>query len=193
MLGIDHDTKEIENCRAISQRAQIENAAFEVADLQSLTCSDRFDLIVCVDILEHIENDIQALHTLFRALAPGGTLLLHVPALYRRYPVFKKRVNFDVPGHVRPGYAQEEIVTKVQAAGFTVEAHGYTYGFLETVVNNISYMITGAQKKNRALYGLAFPALNLIGWLGRHATPLHLGAGVFVRGAKPLPPPLPLA
>jgi SAM-dependent methyltransferase len=187
VVGIDQSDTEIENCRAIAQQAQITNTSFEVADLRTLSWSDRFDLIVCVDILEHIEDDAQALHTLFQALAPGGTLMLHVPSLYRRYPVFKKCLNFDVPSHERPGYDQQDIVDKVQATGFTVEDSGYTYGFLETLVNNLSYMITGARKKNKGMYALAFPFLNVLGWLGRHAKPHDLGAGVFVIGTKPSP------
>ncbi|MFV2082243.1 MAG: hypothetical protein ACC669_10310, partial [bacterium] len=75
----------------------------------------------------------------------------------------------------------EKIAQKV---GLEVKECGYTYGFLETLVNNISYMITGARKKNKGIYALAFPLLNLVGWLGSGARPGKLGAGIYILSSK---------
>ncbi len=185
VTGVDMDQVEIDASREIARRAGVGNAHFEVADIRHLPYENRFDLIVCIDILEHIEDDKNALRVLHRALAPEGTLLLHVPARYRRYPAFKKSLNFDVPTHVRPGYLPEEISDKVQKAGFTVVDCDHTFGFLETFVNNIGYMISRGKKKNKWLYALAFPFLNLIGWFARNAKPSELGAGVHVIATKP--------
>ncbi len=180
VTGVDMVAEEINASKTIATRAGITNASFETADITTLPFQNRFDLIVCVDILEHIEDDEQALAKLREALKPEGTLVLHLPALYRRYPVFKKCLNFDVPTHVRSGYSLEDVRPMVDRARMTVERSGYTYGFLETLANNVSYMITGARKKNKILYAFAFPFLNLIGWLGRGANPKELGAGVYL-------------
>ena len=40
------------------------------------------DAIVCVSVLEHIENPIKACAELYRVLRPGGYLLAYVPFLY---------------------------------------------------------------------------------------------------------------
>jgi SAM-dependent methyltransferase len=184
VVGIDLDAGEITVCRAIAQRKN-SKVQFAVADLRALPWSEQFDLAICVDILEHLEDDDQALHELFMALTPGGYLLLHVPSRYRRYPIYKRSLNFDVPGHVRPGYDLGEIADKVLKAGFSVEECQLTYGFLESLANNFSYMITKARKRNKALYAVAFPFLNAVGWLGRHAAPSEVGAGIAVIGTKP--------
>lgn len=185
VTGVDMVEEEISASRAIAERARVTNTSFETADITALPFQNRFDLIVCVDILEHIEDDEQALAQLRDALKPSGTLLLHLPALYRRYPVLKKRLNFDVPTHVRSGYRLEDVRPMMERAGMEVERSDYTYGFLETLANNISYMITGARKKNKILYALVFPLLNLLSWLGRGARPDSLGAGVYILGRKP--------
>jgi SAM-dependent methyltransferase len=137
-----------------------------------------------VDILEHIEDDDAALRALYRVLRNGGVLVLHVPTLYRRYPIWKKSLNFDVETHVRPGYELRDILQKVQRAGFSILENGHTYGFLETIANNISYMITRARMQNKNLYALAFPFLNALSWFGARARPKELGAGIYVVAGK---------
>jgi trans-aconitate methyltransferase len=180
VLGIDLIASMVRSAEHIRDRAGIPNVRFEAADIAGMNGGRQFDLAVCVDILEHIEDDDAALHALYRTLRNGGILVLHVPTLYRRYPVWKKSLNFDVATHVRAGYEMEDILGKVHRAGFDVQKSGYTYGFLETLANNISYMITRARMQNQRLYALAFPFLNLISWLGAGARPKELGAGIYV-------------
>jgi hypothetical protein len=103
--------------------------------------------------------------------------VVHVPGYYRRWLLFGKRVNFDVPGHMRPGYVPEDLVAKMQRAGLAVESTRHTYGILETFTNNLSYLITGAERKNRGLYAMVFPFLLGASYLGRWARP-SWGAGL---------------
>jgi len=42
--------------------------------------SDNFDLAVCLDVLEHLADDVGALRELRRVVVPGGSLLVTVPA-----------------------------------------------------------------------------------------------------------------
>jgi SAM-dependent methyltransferase len=42
--------------------------------------NDSFDLAVCLDVIEHLEDDLAALRELRRVLAPTGSLLVTVPA-----------------------------------------------------------------------------------------------------------------
>ncbi|HET6277763.1 MAG TPA: class I SAM-dependent methyltransferase, partial [Candidatus Polarisedimenticolia bacterium] len=41
----------------------------------------RFDTIICLNVLEHVDDDISALEAMRRLLAPAGRLVLLVPAL----------------------------------------------------------------------------------------------------------------
>ena len=109
VVGIDIDEAAIERNRRIAKEAGLANCRFEVADVEDLPYRDEFDLVLCVDNLEHIEDDEAAMRSLARALAPGGRLVVHVPGYYRRWLLFGRRVNFDVPGHMRPGYTAEQI------------------------------------------------------------------------------------
>ena len=81
----------------------------------------RFDTIVCVNVLEHIEDDIRAL-TLFRELvAPtGGRVLIFVPAVQAAYGPLDAAL-----GHHRR-YAKRTLRAAFEAAGLDVVALRYT-------------------------------------------------------------------
>lgn len=176
--AIDQDEQGQQVNQNIAQVCHITNCRFLVGDLTALDSDSQYDLIVSVDNLEHIENDLDVLRRFYRAMKPEGTLVIHVPHYYRRWPLFKWSRNFEVPGHVRPGYHLPELTERVRRAGFTIERAGFSYGFLENLANNLSYAISAAEQKNRLLYALLFPMLNLIAWFGQWGNP-GMGAGVW--------------
>ena len=176
--AIDQDQHGQQINQEIAKICHIGNCRFLVRDLTALDSAGEYDLIVSVDNLEHIENDLDVLRRFYQAMQPDGTLVVHVPHYYRRWPLLKWSRNFDVPGHVRSGYHLPELTERVRRAGFTIERAGFSYGFLENLANNLSYAISAAEQKNRVLYALLFPVLNLIAWLGQWRNP-SMGAGVW--------------
>ena len=184
VVGVDTDEEQVRINREIAKKRGIKNVEFEVQDILKMNYDRAFDLAVSIDNLEHIEDDQLALNTIFKCLKPGGKLVCHVPAYERIWRFMGVSTNFDVPGHVRPGYRPEELKEKVQGAGFKLDELRLTYGYLETVSNNLSYMITGADQKNQLLYAVAFPVLNLMAWAGKDQEPGRHGAGVLVRAIR---------
>ncbi len=74
-----------------------------------------FDTAVCLRVLEHVEDDVQALTNLNRLLRPAGRLVLLVPACLCLYG------TVDVAlGHSRR-YSSQELTSKLQRAGFEIE------------------------------------------------------------------------
>lgn len=54
-----------------------------VGDIHALPFPDNsLDAIICIAVLEHVENPIQACQEMYRALKPGGYCFLYVPFLY---------------------------------------------------------------------------------------------------------------
>ena len=167
----------------MAKNAGLKNCVFEVKDITKMNYENEFDAILCVDNLEHIEDDISTVKNLKRALKPGGFAIFHVPGYYRRWFLFGKSMNFDVTTHVRPGYTLEQIVDVVKEGGFEIEKAFYSYGYLETITNNISYKITRAQKKHKYIYAFVFPFLLFISWWGHWSKP-KWGAGVALVAIK---------
>jgi SAM-dependent methyltransferase len=167
----------------LARHMSLSNCRFLVADVTQYEATDRYDLIVSVDNLEHVSDDQAVLARFFRSMQNDGLLVVHVPHFYRRWPLFHWSVNFDVPGHVRPGYHLPELLERVRRAGFVVSRCGFSYGFIENLINNISYAITGAKEQRKLIYAALFPVLNALAWLGQWSTP-GMGAGVWVVARK---------
>jgi len=71
--------------------------------------------IVCLNVLEHVNDDMQGLRNMYDSLKPGGRALVLVPQGQELYGTLD-----EVLGHYRR-YSREELQTKMQQAGFRVE------------------------------------------------------------------------
>jgi SAM-dependent methyltransferase len=54
----------------------------ELVDVRAIGVEDTYDVILCLYVLEHVFEVEDAVRSMHRALAPGGTLVLAVPHLY---------------------------------------------------------------------------------------------------------------
>jgi SAM-dependent methyltransferase len=76
--------------------------------------SGAFDLVVCQNVLEHIDDDVAALRTLGAALRPVGRLALLVPAHPRLFGQLDRTF-----GHYRR-YTRASLTQAVEAAGLQI-------------------------------------------------------------------------
>jgi len=74
-----------------------------------------FDLIGMFDVLEHVPEDLETLRALRDALAPGGRLVLTVPAHQYLWSYF------DEAAHHCRRYSSQQIRDRLVQAGFQVE------------------------------------------------------------------------
>jgi len=81
--------------------------------------SYRFDTVVSLNVLEHIEDDVGALSNMHRILCPGGALVLIVPALRWLYGSMDSSI-----GHFRQ-YDKNQLAAKLTEVGFSVERQYY--------------------------------------------------------------------
>ena len=81
-----------------------------------------FDWLLAMEVLEHIEEDLLALEAWRTWLAPGGRILLSVPAHEKKWSAS------DVwAGHYRR-YEKNSLISLVEQAGFLIEEVS-SYGF----------------------------------------------------------------
>jgi SAM-dependent methyltransferase len=75
--------------------------------------------VIAYNVLEHIEDDVAALHSMGRLIRPGGAVVIVVPA----FPFAMSPVDVAT-GHVRR-YTRRSLRTAMTRAGLTVEKAGY--------------------------------------------------------------------
>ncbi len=120
-------------CRA----AGFPNAVCRQEDIRHLRPTEPFDLVLCVGVLQYIADDGAALSALYRALRPGGILLLYVPVNGRRIlPRLSARMlpgsDYEAVQQRRRIYRPAGVEAAVRAAGFRQLACHATYGPLGT-------------------------------------------------------------
>jgi 2-polyprenyl-3-methyl-5-hydroxy-6-metoxy-1,4-benzoquinol methylase len=86
----------------------------ELADAGSIDESTPYDSAILVNVLEHIEDDVDALRDIGSRLRPGGRIAIYVPAFEGLYSDFDRRV-----GH-RRRYRRSHLAEVVDRAGLNV-------------------------------------------------------------------------
>ncbi|HHS12853.1 MAG TPA: class I SAM-dependent methyltransferase [bacterium] len=188
VLALDIREDLVRSGQAFVRLAGESRLRFEQADLTGLRDKNRYDLILCVDVIEHIEDDQRVLGNFYRALKPEGRLLLSTPSIYRRHQPDSRFVD----EHCRDGYSDAEIRRKFEKAGFSRLRIVYGYGFWGDsawrlgIRNTLRLAAKGpAGKAAAALYFvLCFPLLILGNVLDYIHSPFR-GTGILVIAEKP--------
>jgi len=95
---------------------------YRQADLQEYEPKRRFDLVLAIDILEHIEDDVKVLRIFNACLCHGGRLIISTPSVWDKAATFTDE-------HIRPGYDMDDLRVKLEGSGFKMEENIYTYGY----------------------------------------------------------------
>jgi len=127
--GVELDGAHVAACQARLRQEALPNLTFAQGDLTQPLGEALYDLVYCVDVLEHIPDDEVALGHMVRALRPGGRLLIHTPLTPQRH--WLRRFDLDQAprdDHAREGYGEAELKAKVQDAGLVLMEVCYTHG-----------------------------------------------------------------
>jgi SAM-dependent methyltransferase len=129
ITGLDIKQEQVDDCnrffRSIDRQGQV---TFKYADLTLLDIKEEYDLILSVDVMEHIEEDRVVFKHFFDGLKPGGVLLISTPSDQGGSDVHHDHEESFIDEHVRDGYGVEEIKEKLKDAGFSDTEVRYSYG-----------------------------------------------------------------
>lgn len=128
ILAVDVKDEQVEDCRRFFAARGIANCVFAVEDLTRIAHESRFDLVLSVDVMEHIADDVTVFRNFHRALRPGGRLFINTPSDLGGSDAHGPDDTSFIEEHARNGYNADEMRAKLTAAGFRVEYIRYTYG-----------------------------------------------------------------
>lgn len=120
--------------------------------------SGTFDLVTCLDYLEHVDDDRGCLAEVARLLRPGGALVLITPRTGRFHLLHRARaalgMGLDLYGHKREGYTLEGLRGMLGEAGFDVRRSArYSRFFSEAseMALNFLYLKVFARRRGGSL------------------------------------------
>jgi len=190
--AVDVKEEQIADCSDFFSTFDTEGRVrFRTGDLTRLEEKEEYDLILCVDVMEHIEEDEEVFVRFRRALRPGGVLLVSTPSDQGGSDVHDHDEESFIDEHVRDGYGMEEIRDKLTRAGFAgVEAY-YSYGPPGQIAWRLSMKIPILMLNISKWFFLVLPfyylitypfalVLNFIDLHGHHRT----GTGLIVKARK---------
>src|SRR4029078_3753826 len=104
------------------------NVRFEVQDLTKYVNQNSYDLVVCVDVMEHIEEDVQVFKNFYASMKQGAMLVISTPSDQGGSDVHGDDQSSFIEEHVRDGYNIKDIEDKLKRAGFSKVEARYSYG-----------------------------------------------------------------
>ena len=97
-------------------------------DLTALEAEGPYDLILSVDVMEHIEDDRAVFRNFERVLRPGGHVVINTPSDQGGSDVQADADESFIGEHVRDGYNMQDLEEKLRDAGLEPVKSLYTYG-----------------------------------------------------------------
>jgi len=121
--GIDLSEEAVNECKKNKINARVMNF---------LRNNKKYNSILCLDVIEHIKDDLVFIKHIKKSLVKGGKVLILVPS--------GKMMNDDLKyGHYRR-YSKDEIKSKLENSGFKIEhieMFGYPFLYYTRISGNI--------------------------------------------------------
>jgi SAM-dependent methyltransferase len=136
---------------------------------------DSFDLAVSLDVIEHLQDDLTALRELRRVVAPGGALLVTVPAYQWLWS------GHDEMNHHRRRYTRRTLHEVAERAGWRPVRTTYFNSLLLPIAVVLRVLDRLSRKTTESSLDLWVPP-EPFNWLLER--PLEIEAHVIARGGR---------
>ncbi|MCK4526043.1 methyltransferase domain-containing protein [candidate division WOR-3 bacterium] len=134
IYGVDYNPVRVERAKMEYPQAKIFKG-----DLTNLYIKDKFDIVLCSQVLEHIEEDDKVLDNLYNSIRNRGILILGVPnegcfMAQCRNRLFQPYIQ-KITDHVN-FYKEDIIREKIRKSGFQMEKVMYDGFFFPLTIMN---------------------------------------------------------
>jgi SAM-dependent methyltransferase len=134
------------------------------------------DTIVCINVLEHVEDDDSALRNFYCLLPQGGRLIILVPALKILYNSLDKEL-----GHFRR-YNKRELIKKLSLSYFSIQNIDFfnISGIIGWFLNGNIFRRRLLSQKQVMIFNKFVPILAMV----EKAVPSFIGLSLIAKGEK---------
>lgn len=156
IFGVDVDKNKLTQAKNFIKAKKVH---FGYADIsKNVQGKNSYDLIVNIDVLEHIKNYKVVLKNFYDLLKKGGYVYIHTPQPNQKR-IFKQFEKWHHEDHVREGYSPTLLKKELEKAGFQVVIAKETFGFFGKLAWELNHF---ALSKSFIFAGITFPFLFLL-------------------------------
>ncbi|MDX9929035.1 MAG: class I SAM-dependent methyltransferase [Bacteroidales bacterium] len=190
--AVDLKEEQVKDCNAFFTRIGLaDRVTFITGDLTLPGETGKYNLILSVDVMEHIVEDSLVFRNFLDALKPDGTLIISTPSDRGGSGVTHHDDNSFIDEHVRDGYNRDEITQRLRETGFSEVRADYTYGLPGSVAWHLAMKYPVKMVNLSGLFWIVLPLYYLIVMpfvLLLNLADLHIthrtGTGLIIRAVK---------
>lgn len=190
ITAVDVKDDQIADCSDFFSKCGITNVNFSVGDLTQPHATNKYDLVLCVDVMEHILEDVDVFRHFHQSMKPGAMLLISTPSDQGGSNADEHGESF-IGEHVRDGYPVEEMREKLKTAGFDKSEILYSYGAPGKIAWKLSMKYPMSMLNiSKAFfivlpfyYIVAYPIAYILNWIDTYTTH-KTGTGLIVKAWK---------
>jgi SAM-dependent methyltransferase len=143
-IGLTWDLEDHSEARKRASICGAPSATFRLCDVRELNMmneyKNEFDVVICMENIEHILDDARLVKSMATCLKPGGRLLLTTPSYYYRAITAQDNGPFKAledGGHVRRGYTRGMLLELLKCADLECEDISYCSGLASQKVTQL--------------------------------------------------------
>lgn len=131
----------------------VETDVYRIADGKPLPfANNEFDVVLIVDIIEHLHDDAGFMREIYRVLKPNGRLIINAPNVKDKSLLMRFRNVLGMTdanhGHVRPGYTHDDLLQLCENK-FKIETFETHTKFFSKLVDTLMVIAISILKRNR--------------------------------------------
>lgn len=180
IFGWEIDDTKLKFSKAFVKELGLKNVQFELRDItKNIYKKNRFDLIVNIDVLEHIDDYKEVLKNFYKLMNKNGYLFIHTPQVNQKR-IFGKLKDWHHAEHIHEGYSPQELRSELNNIGFKVLDMRETFGLFGKIAWELNHMLI---PKGFVLVGIVYPLLYCVSSLDL-LTKNDKGLGIAVLAKK---------
>lgn len=161
VIGGDIDKYKIQSCKTFGNELNIKNVKFEYLNIAKTNDKGKYDLIVCIDVLEHIHDYKLVLRNFSKLLKSRGCLYIHVPQPNQKR-IFSSLKDWHHEDHAHEGIAKNVLENTLKRLGLKIIESKETFGFFGKLAWELNHIMLS---KSFVLAVIAFPFLYVLALL----------------------------
>lgn len=157
-FGVDRLPERINKAKKVSDIQHLNNS-YICSDFEDINLNEKFDKVLCLDVLEHLENPDLDLKRVSKLLKSDGTLIIQTPRGHDKKYILKDSKNTFTYGsdeHKQEGFSLKDLEQLLSRVGFKIEYWQSSFPPLSQIVYELLEIV---RLKSKLVYSFLWPFL----------------------------------